>query len=148
VIEQKSSLELNIIAPTFTRNQSGNLQQRLIIIVADQLSVIAQFMRDCFLLTAVNSLFFCWKCPTSSKFLMVKTKNWTLFSAKDYDQVYATMRAIENMLNIDVKPKIGIICGSGLGKIADMIEIQSVLPYSKLPNLPQTSGNSQKTNLH
>lgn len=50
------------------------------------------------------------------------------------------MKAIERMLNIDEKPQVGIICGSGLGKIADLIEIQTVLPYAKLPNLPQAKG--------
>lgn len=63
------------------------------------------------------------------------------FSPKDYDQVQAMMETIKEMLSIDQPPQIGIICGSGLGILSDMIEIQAVFPYDKLPHLPKASGN-------
>ncbi|KAL7640950.1 UNVERIFIED_CONTAM: hypothetical protein RMT77_008087 [Armadillidium vulgare] len=37
------------------------------------------------------------------------------------------------------KPKIGIICGSGLGSIADKLVNSEVLPYESIPNFPVTS---------
>ncbi|MCX7836378.1 MAG: purine-nucleoside phosphorylase [candidate division WOR-3 bacterium] len=36
----------------------------------------------------------------------------------------------------DFKPKIGIILGTGLGKLAEEIEIVKALPYSEIPNFP------------
>jgi len=60
------------------------------------------------------------------------------FNARNYEQVQSTLLGIEKLLNITDRPEIGIICGSGLGKIAEIIEIKKVLPYSKLPNLPTT----------
>jgi purine nucleoside phosphorylase len=62
------------------------------------------------------------------------------FSAKNYGHVLGMFKTIENMLKIEEKPEIGIICGSGLAKIADMIEIKTVLPYEKVPNLPKAKG--------
>lgn len=66
---------------------------------------------------------------------------WNL-SAKDYDQVQALLRTVEKLLQINERPEIGIICGSGLGKMADLIEVQAILPYSKVPNFPSTKGLS------
>jgi purine-nucleoside phosphorylase len=35
-----------------------------------------------------------------------------------------------------LQPEIAIILGTGLGKIADEIEAEKVIPYEKIPNLP------------
>ncbi|KAM8710347.1 hypothetical protein ACLKA7_017043 [Drosophila subpalustris] len=35
-----------------------------------------------------------------------------------------------------IRPKIGIICGSGLGSLADMIQDAKVFEYEKIPNFP------------
>lgn len=37
------------------------------------------------------------------------------------------------------RPKVGIVLGSGLGVYVDKIENQTVIPYSDIPNFPQTS---------
>ncbi len=37
---------------------------------------------------------------------------------------------------IDVKPRIGIILGSGLGELAHEIESEVVIPYDSIPNFP------------
>jgi len=34
------------------------------------------------------------------------------------------------------RPTIGVVCGSGLGKIAQLLTEQDVLPYENLPNFP------------
>lgn len=35
-----------------------------------------------------------------------------------------------------VRPKIGIICGSGLGALAEILEDADRFPYSSIPNFP------------
>ena len=39
-----------------------------------------------------------------------------------------------------VRPKIGIICGSGLGGLAEQVENAEVFEYSKIPNFPVSTG--------
>ncbi|XP_072202704.1 purine nucleoside phosphorylase isoform X2 [Excalfactoria chinensis] len=36
-------------------------------------------------------------------------------------------------------PKIAIICGSGLGDLADMLEHKTVLPYEEIPHFPRST---------
>ncbi len=38
-----------------------------------------------------------------------------------------------------IKPEIGIIFGSGLGKMADKFEDKEVIPYSSIPDFPQST---------
>lgn len=40
----------------------------------------------------------------------------------------------------DVKPLIGIICGSGLGGLADMIENAVSVDYKNIPHFPISTG--------
>jgi purine-nucleoside phosphorylase len=37
-----------------------------------------------------------------------------------------------------LKPKIGLILGSGMGPLADEIQEATAIPYEKIPHLPQT----------
>lgn len=37
------------------------------------------------------------------------------------------------------RPKIGIICGSGLGGLADLAEKADIFPYSEIPGFPQST---------
>ena len=47
------------------------------------------------------------------------------------------------MLSItDVRPKIGIICGSGLGDLATQVENAVEFEYSKIPKFPVSTGES------
>lgn len=39
-----------------------------------------------------------------------------------------------------VRPLVGIVCGSGLGGLADMLKDQKVFNYSDIPNFPQSTG--------
>lgn len=41
---------------------------------------------------------------------------------------------------VNFKPIVGIICGSGLGEIADLIEDKVILPYSDIPEFPRSTG--------
>jgi len=47
---------------------------------------------------------------------------------------------ISNKVN-DFKPKVAIICGSGLGEIAELVEDKIILPYSDIPEFPRSTGN-------
>ncbi|KAL6468094.1 hypothetical protein MHYP_G00237710 [Metynnis hypsauchen] len=38
-----------------------------------------------------------------------------------------------------VRPLVGIVCGSGLGGLADMLKDQKVFKYSDIPNFPQST---------
>ncbi len=39
----------------------------------------------------------------------------------------------------DTQPEIGIILGSGLGPLQDMVEVEAELPYSDIPHFPQST---------
>lgn len=45
------------------------------------------------------------------------------------------------------QPQIAIILGSGLGKLADKIENQTVIPYTSIPGFPQSTAIGHKGNL-
>lgn len=46
----------------------------------------------------------------------------------------------------DLKPQVGIILGSGLGKLADKIEHQLVIPYTEVPNFVKSTAIGHKGN--
>lgn len=39
----------------------------------------------------------------------------------------------------DVRPRVGIVCGSGLGGLVKAVEAATVVPYSDIPHFPPTS---------
>ena len=45
------------------------------------------------------------------------------------------------------KPEVGIILGSGLGKLAEAIEAEAVIPYAKIPNFVKSTAVGHKGNL-
>ena len=45
------------------------------------------------------------------------------------------------------KPEVGIILGSGLGKLAEAIEAKAVIPYSKIPHFVKSTAIGHKGNL-
>ncbi|MBR6423558.1 MAG: purine-nucleoside phosphorylase [Bacteroidales bacterium] len=45
------------------------------------------------------------------------------------------------------KPEAGIILGSGLGKLADAIAAEAVIPYAKIPNFQRSTAIGHKGNL-
>ena len=45
------------------------------------------------------------------------------------------------------KPEIGIILGTGLGNLANKIEVELKIPYSEIPNFPQSTVKGHKGNL-
>ena len=55
-------------------------------------------------------------------------------------------KAIAPLLLKGRKPQIGIVLGSGLGKLADQIEDPLVIPYSQIPGFPVSTAIGHKGN--
>ncbi|VDM92695.1 unnamed protein product [Litomosoides sigmodontis] len=66
---------------------------------------------------------------------------------KSYDDLSEVAKLIRKQVQLKEVPKIGIICGSGLGSIADRIEQAEILSYSKIPGFPTTHVIGHKGNL-
>ncbi len=58
-------------------------------------------------------------------------------------------QAAEYVKNIipDIKPLVGIVLGSGLGKLGELIEDRVVIPYSSIPNFAISTAVGHKGNL-
>ncbi|XP_068164941.1 purine nucleoside phosphorylase 5a [Antennarius striatus] len=54
-----------------------------------------------------------------------------------YDDCKATSDWL--LAQTDVRPKVGIVCGSGLGGLADILKDQVVFNYKDIPNFPQST---------
>lgn len=64
-----------------------------------------------------------------------------IFSCLDrynYEECQAT--AVWLLSQTAVRPLVGIVCGSGLGGLADMLKDQVAFNYSDIPNFPQSTG--------
>ena len=48
---------------------------------------------------------------------------------------------------IDLTPRVGIILGTGLGSLADGIEIRTTIDYDTIPNFPVSTVESHKGRL-
>lgn len=55
----------------------------------------------------------------------------------EYDKLCESLRYVKSFT--DRKPKVGIVCGSGLGDIVNMLENTTVIPYTKIPHFPQST---------
>lgn len=55
---------------------------------------------------------------------------------------YVHCRATADWLlsNTQVRPTVGIVCGSGLGGLAETIKDPQVFNYSDIPNFPRSTG--------
>lgn len=47
----------------------------------------------------------------------------------------------------DKMPSLGVILGSGLGSLVDIMEEKTVIPYPEIPNFPQSSVAGHAGNL-
>lgn len=54
-----------------------------------------------------------------------------------FEQIQETAAFIQS--KISNKPTVGIILGSGLGNLADIIENPVAIPYTEIPNFPQST---------
>ncbi len=65
---------------------------------------------------------------------------------------YYNYEKIESMAKwiserIGIKPDLAIVCGTGLGEIANLIEEAQVIPYSEIPEFPRATVEGHKGNL-
>lgn len=64
----------------------------------------------------------------------------------NYEKLESMAKIIESKVN-NFKPLIAIVCGSGLGKIADMVTDQMVVPYTDIPDFPRSTVHGHRGNL-
>lgn len=61
------------------------------------------------------------------------------------NKINETVNSIRKVTKI--KPKTGIILGTGLGQLADEIEVESKIPYGDIPNFPVSTVKGHKGHL-
>lgn len=56
---------------------------------------------------------------------------------------YEKIESIKEWLlgKTEIRPKVAIICGSGLGGIASIIENGLIIPYHTIPEFPRSTGD-------
>ncbi|CAF4710787.1 unnamed protein product, partial [Rotaria sp. Silwood1] len=62
-----------------------------------------------------------------------------------YERVQEIVAFLQNLVSI--KPEIAIICGSGLGGLAELIINKTVIPYSDIPHFPRSTVAGHRSNL-
>jgi len=62
-----------------------------------------------------------------------------------FDKIEDASKKIKN--SFAMKPKVGIILGTGLGGLADEIEVESIIEYSDIPHFPTSTATSHKGRL-
>ena len=63
----------------------------------------------------------------------------------DYDKVFVSAKFIMNKTKY--RPKIAIICGSGLAGLADLLDNPDVIDYTDIPNFPLSTVHGHKSRL-
>lgn len=65
------------------------------------------------------------------------------------DYTYEKIKLISDWIleKVTLRPKIGIVCGSGLGGLGDRLEKAEIIPYSTIPDFPQSTVAGHKGNL-
>jgi purine-nucleoside phosphorylase len=57
-----------------------------------------------------------------------------------YDRIQTAVAAVQT--NTDLTPDVGIILGTGLGGLAEEIEVESAIPYEQIPGFPLSTVES------
>ena len=63
------------------------------------------------------------------------------FSFYTYERVQEIVAFIQSL--VSTKPEIAIICGSGLGGLAELVKDKTVIPYADIPHFPRSTGKSK-----
>lgn len=65
------------------------------------------------------------------------------------DYTYEKVKEIADWLleKVEIRPEIGIVCGSGLGGLGDRLENPNIIPYKSIPNFPSSTVIGHKGNL-
>lgn len=62
-----------------------------------------------------------------------------------YDKIQETAAFIKG--RIDTNPGVGIILGSGLGGLVDLVDVELAIPYEEIPNFPAVTVKGHNGNL-
>ncbi|CAF1336711.1 unnamed protein product [Adineta ricciae] len=62
-----------------------------------------------------------------------------------YERVQEIVAFIQNI--VPAKPEVAIICGSGLGGLAELVVDKVVIPYADIPNFPRSTVAGHRSNL-
>ena len=62
------------------------------------------------------------------------------FSFYTYERVQEIVAFIQNI--VPAKPEVAIICGSGLGGLAELVVDKVAIPYADIPNFPRSTGKN------
>ncbi|CAF1091713.1 unnamed protein product [Rotaria sp. Silwood1] len=62
-----------------------------------------------------------------------------------YERVQEIVAFIQNI--VSTKPEVAIICGSGLGGLAELVVNKIVIPYTDIPHFPRTTVAGHHSNL-
>lgn len=62
----------------------------------------------------------------------------SLDSFYTYERVQEIVAFIQT--KVSAKPEVAIICGSGLGGLAELIVNKTVIPYTDIPHFPKSTG--------
>jgi hypothetical protein len=79
-----------------------------------------------------------YKCLSSKVWFL--TKLFLFKSYYTYEKVEEISKFIKSKVNL--KPKVAIICGSGLGNIAHLLNEKQILSYDDIPEFPRSTGAS------
>ncbi|MCM8824679.1 MAG: purine-nucleoside phosphorylase, partial [Candidatus Omnitrophica bacterium] len=63
----------------------------------------------------------------------------------ELEKIRESVRFLESITSI--KPEIGVILGTGLGKFADRIDTEKIVPYSSIPHFPVSTVEGHAGNL-
>lgn len=72
----------------------------------------------------------------------MSTSNDCSYSYEEYRETADWLLA-----HTDFRPKVAIICGSGLGGLADLLDHKTVFPYEKIPRFPKSTVQGHKGQL-
>jgi len=64
----------------------------------------------------------------------------------NYDKLTSMANIIKSKID-GFKPLVAIVCGSGLGKIADMVTQPKIVPYVDIPEFPRSTVHGHRGNL-
>ena len=62
-----------------------------------------------------------------------------------YEKIQGAVAAIKK--KTEIVPEVGIILGTGLGNLTDMIDVDLIIPYNEIPNFPKSTVASHDGNL-
>lgn len=77
------------------------------------------------------------------------SNNLNVNAITNSDYTYEKVKDIADWLlqRVDIRPKIAIVCGSGLGGLGERLKNKTIFPYSEIPNFPRSTVQGHKGNL-